>query len=112
MANRPITITGINPSDNSLILSDNGNTTANRGDTITWNIGNNSGVASITGIISNKSEVDIFSPDPTVQANSTSWQGQVSNTIAVLVTEYYTIAYTRSGSNEAQSYDPKIQVNT
>jgi outer membrane receptor for ferrienterochelin and colicin len=50
MANRPITIQGINP-DNTLILSDNGNTVASRGDTITWNIGNNSGVTSITELL-------------------------------------------------------------
>ena len=111
MANRPITIQGINPSDNSLILSDNGNTTANRSDTITWSIGNNSGVASITGIVDN-STVDIFSPDPAVQPNSTSWQGTVNPNLAVPSEEYYTINYTKTGGNEIFRFDPKIQVNS
>jgi hypothetical protein len=46
MAVRPITIQGINP-DGTLQLSDNGSTTASRGDTIQWIVGNNSGVATI-----------------------------------------------------------------
>jgi hypothetical protein len=109
MANRPITIQGINP-DNTLILSDNGNTVASRGDTITWNIGNNSGVTSITGIIDN-SAVDIFSPDPSLQPNSSSWQGTVNPNLAIPTEEDYTIAFTRTGENETLKYDPKIQVN-
>ena len=109
MANRPITIQGINP-DNSLILSDHGNTTANRSDTITWNIGNNSGVASITSIVDN-SNVDIFNPDPAVQPNSTNWQGTVSPYLQVPAEENYTINYTKSSSNEEFSFDPKISVN-
>ena len=111
MANRPITIEGINPADNSLILSDNGNTTANLGDTITWNIGNNSGVASITGIIDD-SDIDIFSPDPSVQPNSSSWQGTVNPNLAVPTEEIYHITYTRTGSDEIYKHDPKIQVNS
>jgi hypothetical protein len=111
MANRPITIEGINPTDNSLILSDNGNTTANLGDTITWNIGNNSGVASITGIIDD-SEIDIFNPDPSLQPNSSSWQGTVNPNLAVPTEEIYTITYTKTGGNETFRHDPKIQVNS
>jgi len=111
MANRPITITGIDPSTNQLILSDNGNTVASRSDTITWSIGNNSGVASITGIVDN-SAIDIFSPDPAVQPNSSSWQGTVNPNLTIPSEEYYTINYTKSGTNEACSFDPKIQVNS
>jgi hypothetical protein len=111
MANRPITITGINPTDNSLILSDNGNTTANLGDTITWNIGNNSGVASITGIIDD-SAIDIFSPDPSVQPNSSSWQGTINPNLSIPSEEYYTIAYTKTTGDEEFRFDPKISVNS
>src|SRR5437867_4470617 len=110
MANRPITIEGINPSDNSLILSDHGTTTANRSDTITWNIANNSGVAAITGILDNAT-VDIFSPDPAVEPNSSSWQGTVNPNLAVPAEETYTITYIKSGGNETYRFDPKISVN-
>ena len=60
MANRPINIEGIDPSSGQLILSDNGNTNVDPGDTVTWNILNNSGVASITNIVDN-STTDLFS---------------------------------------------------
>jgi hypothetical protein len=110
MPNRPINIEGINPSDNSLILSDNGHTTANPSDTVTWNIMNNSGVASITSIIDN-STVDIFSPDPAVGNNNSSWQGTVNPGITTSTQETYTINYTKTGSNQTYRFDPIIQVN-
>lgn len=109
MANHTITITGIN-SDNTLVLSDNGVTTAAAGDTVTWVIGANSGVASITGIIDDN-QVDVFSPDP-VPATSTSWQGTI-NPVAPSsqVTEIYTINYLKIGNATIYSSDPEIQVN-
>lgn len=110
MANRPINIEGINSSDNSLILSDHGHTTANPSDTVTWNILNNSGVSSITGIVDN-STIDIFSPDPTLQPNTSSWQGTVNPNVTVPSSETYTINYTKSGSNQTYRYDPIIQIN-
>ncbi len=110
MANRPINITGIGPGG-ALILSDNGNTNVDPGDTVTWNIGQNSGVASITGILDNASSTDIFSPDPTLQPNSSSWQGTVNPSIARGSEETYTINYTRSAGGEPERFDPKLQVN-
>ena len=71
MANRPITITGI--ANGELVLSDNGNTFVNAWDTVTWKIGTDSGVASITGILDD-STIDVFSPDPTQKQNSSSWE--------------------------------------
>ena len=111
MANRPITIQGINPSDGPLILSDNGSTNVDPGDTVTWNIGPNSGVASITGIVDN-SVIDIFSPDPAVEPNSSSWQGTVNPNIALGSQETYTINYTADGDREPRRYDPIIRVNS
>jgi hypothetical protein len=111
MANRPITIQGINPSDGSLILSDNGSTDVDPGDSVTWNIGPNSGVASIDGIVDN-STIDIFSSDPTLEPNSTSWQGTVSLTIPRGTEETYTINFTPEGETESRSYDPIIKVNS
>jgi hypothetical protein len=109
MPNRPITIQSINP-DGSLNLSDNGNTVASPGDTITWIIGNNSGVASITGIVDN-SNIDVFNPDPAPVGNSSNWQGTIRSDITQQVSEDYTINYTTDSSTEEQRYDPRIQVN-
>jgi len=109
MATRPINIEGINP-DNSLILSDHGTTTANPTDKIQWNILNNSGVASITGIVDN-STIDIFNPDPHVETNSSSWEGTVNSSITTSTSEMYTINYTKTGSTQVYRYDPIIQIN-
>ena len=109
MANRPISISGINP-DGSLILSDNGSTFVNPADTVTWQIGPNSGVSTITGIV-DSSVNDVFSPDPAQMANSTNWQGTVNPGIARGSEETYTINFTRADGNGMGSYDPKIQVN-
>jgi Tfp pilus assembly protein PilW len=109
MANRPISISGINP-DGSLILSDNGSTNVNPADTVTWQLSPNSGVASINGII-DSSTTDVFSPDPARLANSSNWQGTVNPLIARGSEERYTINYTRANGSETGSFDPKIQVN-
>lgn len=112
MANRPITIQGIN-SDGSLILSDNGNTVANRGDTVTWIIGNNSGVASISSI-HDTSAVDVFSPDPTRQpGGSQNWQGTINPNLSPLPqSESYCIYYKKPNDPTVYNHDPVIQVNS
>jgi hypothetical protein len=110
MANRPITILGIDPNSFALILSDHGITNVNPGDTVTWNIGANSGVASINSI-TETSGVDVFDPDPAVEPNSTSWQGTVNPTIARGSEESYTIYYTADNGGETHRFDPKISVN-
>jgi len=106
MANHPITITGV--SNGQPVLSDNGRTQVDPGDTVTWNIGNNSGVSEITGIIDN-SAIDVFSPDPTQLGGSTSWRGTVNPSIGRGSEETYTINFTSGGMQH--SYDPIIQVN-
>ncbi|MEO6167527.1 MAG: hypothetical protein ABIO46_10915 [Chitinophagales bacterium] len=106
MANYSIRITGI--VNGVLQLSDNGTTNVDPGDTVTWSISPNSGVASITGIVDN-STVDVFNPDPASQGNG-SWMGTVNPNIARGSLETYTINYT-SSANEVCSFDPKIQVN-
>jgi hypothetical protein len=109
MANRPITITGINP-DNTLILSDNGNTNVDPGDTVTWQIGPISGVATINAINDKSTPVDVFNPDPAQLANSSSWQGTVNPYIARGTAETYTINYTNTAGVQ-YTFDPTIQVN-
>ena len=110
MAVRPITIQSIN-NDGTLQLSDNGSTTANPGDTIQWNVGTNSGVASISSI-HDTSSTDVFSPDPSKQpGNSSSWQGTINSAIVTPQEETYCIYYTKPGSSVVYMQDPKIIVN-
>ena len=112
MANRPITIEGIN-SDGTLDLSDKGITKVDRGDTVTWKIGRKSGVAAITGIIKKPGTTDIFAPnDPAPVESSSHWQGTVNPEIPPNSEEIYTINYTKVEGNEGGSFDPKIQVNS
>lgn len=111
MAVHPITIDGINQ-DGSLQLSDSGNTTASRGDTIQWIIGQNSGVASISSI-HDTSSIDIFSPDPgKLPGNSTTWQGTINSNLAIPAVETYCIYYTKPGSSVVYTHDPQISVNS
>jgi hypothetical protein len=107
----PITITGIN-SDGTLQLSDKGITTASRGDTIQWIIGNGSGVLKIVEII-DSSSIDVFSPDPkTLSSNPTIWSGKVSNNLTPPCQETYSINYTKiKGGGIVYNCDPKIQIN-
>lgn len=108
MADHTITITGID-SEGSLILSDNGSTTAYADDTITWVIGPSSGVASITAII-DQSSIDVFSPDP-VPVSATSWQGTINPTPPPSTqTETYTINYLKIGDAMIYTSDPEIEV--
>ena len=111
MAVRPIHIQSIN-ADGTLQLSDNGNTTANLGDTIQWIIDNNSGVATISSI-HDTSSVDVFNPDPArQQGNSQNWQGTINPGLSPLPQEEsYCIYYTKPGSSIVYFQDPKIIVN-
>lgn len=109
MANHTITITGIDSNDD-LILSDDGMTTAHAGDTIAWVIDEDSGVASVTAI-TEIDGVDVFSPDPTPQS-SISWAGIINPTPPPSpITETYTINYLKIGDATIYTSDPKIQVN-
>jgi len=111
MANRPINIEGIDPTTGQLILSDHGNTSVDPGDTVTWNILNNSGVASITQIVDD-SNIDLFSSDPAPQNSNSgaSWQGTISSTATHGAQETYHINYTTT-SGRTCSHDPRISVN-
>ena len=112
MANHPITIEGIN-ADGTLDLSDKGITKVDGGDTVTWKIGNKSGVAVITGIIRKPGTIDLFAPnDPAPVGGSTHWQGIVNEKVERDSVEDYTIDYIKVEGNERGSFDPKIQVNS
>ena len=112
--NIPITIDGIDPNDScKLILSDNGNSVVDPGDTVTWNIKPNVGVASITNIYADTGSTDVFGPpasnDPHSQGNSGNWRGTINSSIAAGSIENYTICWT-STSGVSCCFDPKITV--
>lgn len=105
-----ITILSINP-DGTLNLSDGGTSDVSIGDTVQWEIGPNSGVASITGIEDNV-DLDIFYPDPALDPGSSQWSGVVRTGLTLPCEETYTIHYTTTSTNEVHRYDPKIQVDS
>lgn len=110
MANRPISIKGIDNQGN-LILSDNGKTNVDPGDTVTWSIQPKSGVAEITGVVYG-SGVNVFSSVPSRVGNSNNWRGNVDPKIPRGSEEKYDINFKRNGSNTIEIHDPKITVNT
>ena len=115
---RIITITGSDANSGTLTLSDQGTTNADPGDQITWVIGANSGVASITGINDKPASTDVFSVEPALQPPTTNWLGTINPAIPRGSVESYTILWTTAGSGwlnsgggTAKSFDPKIQIN-
>ncbi|MBY0476561.1 MAG: hypothetical protein K2Q24_02875 [Chitinophagaceae bacterium] len=120
MANHIINITGIDANGN-LILDDNGRTEAQPGDTVTWNIMPQSGVASITAI-TDTSNVDVFFPDPrpfpiNPPTNpATNWQGTIRSDLSFppppnsWINETYQIYYTRKQNGQIFMHDPIIAV--
>ena len=122
MANHNITIESIN-ADGTLQLSDRGlGYTAGKGtDTITWIIGPQSGVASITGIQDN-STIDVFDPDPRPfpldppTNPASNWRGTIRSGLSIpnppnYVEENYTILFTRTVGGKVERHDPIIRVN-
>ena len=106
MANHSITITGI--SNGQPVLSDNGRTYVDPSDTVTWILGQNSGVTAITSIVDDVT-TNVFDPNPAQVGGSTNWKGTINPLIAPGSEETYTINYTSGGTEH--SFDPIIQVN-
>ena len=106
MASLAIIVTGINKKG-QLILSDKGKTVAAPGDTISWIINGDSGVAAITAIIDD-SKNDVFHPDP-VPTGASTWQGTI-NKKSKDAKEIYTINYLKIGDKKVHRHDPEIQV--
>ena len=110
-ATRPIKIEKIND-DGTLVLSDHGNTTASRGDTILWIIGPNSGVFSIEKI-HHESGDSIFITEPGKQpGESSSWSGTIKQDLKIPSEQTYCIHYTTTKSGPVIKHDPKIQVDS
>lgn len=110
-----ITITGSDASTGTLTLSDHGTTDANRGQQVTWIIGPNSGVSSITSITHDANSSEVFSPLPAKLGNSNNWQGTVNQALQVppTITENYSIYWNDENTPPGNHrYDPQIRVNS
>lgn len=100
-----VTVTGI--SNKTVTLSPHGgDITVNTGESVQFNIGANSGVASIDKFEDNSTN-NIFS---TVPNSGNQWIGVISDSAAGTF-EKYTIYATANGSNKPVSHDPQITVN-
>lgn len=110
--NHVITITWGDPITGILTLSDRGKTDVDPGDTVTWNIGPNSQVASITAISDDPNSTDVFNPDPAPfpNSNSSNWRGTVNPGIARNTQETYTICWIATSGVVPPCYDPIIKV--
>lgn len=109
--NHTITITNGDPVTGILTLSDHGQTDVDPSDTVTWIIGQNSGVGSITAISDDPNSTDVFNPDPALVGGSTNWKGTINPSIAKGTIEDYTICWKTSSGTTPPCYDPKIAVN-
>ena len=107
-----ITITGSDTSTGNLTMSDRGSTDANRGELVTWIIGPNSGVSSITEIQKYESSTNVFESGPApLGGNSKNWQGKIKNQLEVPATETYFIKWMDSSGGGPHTYDPTIRIN-
>jgi plastocyanin len=95
------------PDKSRLDLSDNGNTVAKAGDTVSW-IVNDPSITSIIVMDDNKLS-NVFSPDPKpVGGGTKNWTGRTKPVIHTQV-ESYTICWAQNG--QVYCYDPQIVVN-
>lgn len=109
-----ITITGSDANSGTLTLSDHGCTDATRREVVTWIIGRNSGVSSITNIYHDANSSEVFNPVPHQAGNSSNWQGTVNPELSIPpggdVVENYTICWNDANGNN-HCFDPQIRVN-
>jgi hypothetical protein len=113
-----ITITASNAATGELTMTDAGTTNVDPGDQVTWVLGPNCGVASITAITEKPMSFDVFNPDPAPVPNSTNWQGTVNPNIGRGIEEMYNIAWTtagtgwlgKDGAGQPKTFDPIIRI--
>lgn len=106
MATRVIRIKGSDPSTGNLDLSDHGHTPARAGDTIIWQIAQDSGVDSIISIQEKSGSANIWSTLPHPRGNN--WTGDINSAAPAYAVYIYSITWAK-GSN---SYicDPIIAI--
>ena len=104
---KKITIKGINE-DGTLDLKPNdGNINVKKSDYVKFEIGNNSGVASID-TFTDESTNSIFSDPP---SSDNDWKGHIDDNATPGTYEDYTLTVTASASNQRIDFDPRITVN-
>ena len=108
--NHNINISLDSSDDGILVLSDNGETDVDPGDTVTWKIAAGSSITDITNVFEKTGSTDVFNPDPARVGSSSNWRGTVSSSATAGAEEDYSISYTVGTT--AYTYDPKIKVNT
>lgn len=112
----PITIyiLGIEPDGQTLILSDNGESTAAPGALVTWVVDIGSGVKIINEIFDDGLTPPLFSPKPKPIPHSLNWEAKVNPSITNKQLRHYSIRFTPDFSGALPTLnlsDPKIQVN-
>jgi len=108
MPTRPIKITSADTSDGSLQLSDRGHTIAEGGDTILWQIGNGSGVESITAIQEKPDSTNIFSTAP--HKKGRNWTGDIDPAAPPKAEYLYSIVWMAEDGSGPYTFDPKISI--
>lgn len=111
MANHDIRITASKPnprrpSRSKLTLDPKDTVYVDPGDTVTWIVEVDAIVAIL---ISDSSDIDVFSPDPAPVPGTKNWIGTINPAIAPGSSEEYTIYWAQGGV--VYSFDPKISVN-
>ena len=109
-----IKITASNPVTGILTLDDNGRTKVNHNEHVTWHLGNDCGVLSITSISAKLSppSADIWSTTPHQDGNSTNWQGTINATAAGGSEWNYNMVWTATNGTTPPPFDPKIILNS
>lgn len=109
MANLVIRITGSNASTGWLKLPNNGYTRAKRLDSITWQIGNHSGVYSIEAIEEKKSSYNIFELEHPYRQGG-HWKGDIKGSAPDYVEYRYNIYWKASQNGPVLKHDPIISI--
>lgn len=106
-ATRPIKITKSDATTGSLELPDRGRSEAEAGDTILWQIANNSGVYSIVAI-TQKSGTNFWSEPP--QPQGANWKGTISPEAKDFDEYEYAIHWKASEDGPVLVHDPIISI--
>lgn len=106
-----IIIEGIKDGGPDLIMSDGGETIANKSATIKWEVADDSGVAEIVEIKKkDKPTGDVFKEKPN-KVTDKKWKGKIKDFFDEDTTEEYYIKYRKTPGGVDFIYDPKISVN-
>lgn len=105
-----INITGSDPNNGNLTLSDHGNSSVSRGEVVTWTIRPHSGVDSITAITVKPNSTNVFGSGPAKLGNSSNWQGKIKAELEIPTEEEYNIDW-KDSEGTTRTFDPKLSVN-